>query len=500
MLFAAGLAALGFGDSGQNTKVEKVSEKETETSSEITHIVMTYQTLAMSRTDDLDEVVEAVNQIAREEIGVEVELKVDLATDSFTDYPLWISQGEPIDLMILNFQDITGYIKTHMILPLDGLLNIYGDGISQIIAAGDNLTQGSVFQGKTYGVTNIFESKRSGGGLWISEKLLKEIGFSYQEDHIYSMEEIDHILEKLKKKYPDSYPLGQITTGITATTYTYYYENRWNISGGYGTGVVKDGKICDFYETEDYYNFLIQMRQWYEKGYIFPDAAFTDESQRNLYNAGIILSKPFISEPGMADELSSDDLVCLKTTAIWQNERGEKSGFWVIPSTSKNPTAAMKFLNLMLTDTRIGNLFKWGIEGEHYEVNEDGTVRYPEGTDSTTVGYYNPLALYGDYSKIYGMQSKERREELEKYAKYVTPAEKIYENFVYDKTGVADKLVMVQEVLQKYLPVLESGSVDLDIYYPKFIEALDQAGMKKIIEDKQRQFDEYLSEETDGDK
>lgn len=144
--------------------------------------------------------------------------------------------------------------------------------------------------------------------------------------------------------------------------------------GGFTTGILKDGRICDFYETEEYYQFLLQLREWYEKGYIFPDAAFTDETQAELYQAGLILSKPFTSMPGMADELMADDPVCLKTTDIWKGERGERAGFWVIPVTSKNQAAAMKFLNLMLTDTRIGNLFSWGIEGKHYVVKEDGTV------------------------------------------------------------------------------------------------------------------------------
>ena len=89
----------------QKEAVEQATEEEENT--EVTHIVMTYQTLGQqSKLDDLDEVVEAINEISRKEIGVEVELKVSEATESFTDYPLWISQGEPIDLMILNYQDL----------------------------------------------------------------------------------------------------------------------------------------------------------------------------------------------------------------------------------------------------------------------------------------------------------------------------------------------------------------------------------------------------------
>lgn len=473
------------------------TKKESETES--TKIIMTYQTLPTSRTDDLNEVVAAVNEIARNEIGVEIELKVSAATDSFTDYPLWISQGEPIDLMILNYQDITGYIKTHMLTPIDDLLASYGSGIQAIIDGGEDISQGAVIQGKTYGVTNVFESNCSGGGIWISEELLSSVGETYDEDKIYTMEEIDDLLGKLKEKKPEAYPLGQITSGITSTTYMYYQNADLSIPGGFGTGIIKDKTVCNFYASDGYEQFLRQLAAWYDKGYIFPDAAFTDESQRDLYQSGVILTKPFVSEPGMADDMGADDLVCLKTTNIWENARGEKSAFWVIPVTSQHPEAAMKFLNLMLTDTRIGNLLKWGIEGKHYVKNGEDGISYPDGENGTTLGYVNPMALYGDYSKIYRMESKERREEKKRYEASVSETEAEYQGFPYERTKVADKLVLVQAVLEKYLPVLESGSVDIDTYYPKFLEELDQAGMQDVIADKQEQLDAYLQEKTDGE-
>lgn len=43
-----------------------------------------------------------------------------------------------------------------------------------------------------------------------------------------------------------------------------------------------------------------------------------------------------------------------------------------------------------------------------------------------------------------------------------------------------------------YVPVLESGSVDLDENYQDFLTALEEAGIDRIIADKQRQLDEWL--------
>ena len=44
-------------------------------------------------------------------------------------------------------------------------------------------------------------------------------------------------------------------------------------------------------------------------------------------------------------------------------------------------------------------------------------------------------------------------------------------------------------MVAQYVPTLESGSVDVDTYYPQFISALKAAGIDTVIAEKQAQFD-----------
>ena len=75
---------------------------------------------------------------------------------------------------------------------------------------------------------------------------------------------------------------------------------------------------------------------------------------------------------------------------------------WMIASTTDVPEAALKFLNLTYTDKDIVNLLIYGIEGRDYIMNDDGTVSYPEGEDSTTVPYTAQLSCgTGTQSFIY---------------------------------------------------------------------------------------------------
>jgi putative aldouronate transport system substrate-binding protein len=50
----------------------------------------------------------------------------------------------------------------------------------------------------------------------------------------------------------------------------------------------------------------------------------------------------------------------------------------------------------------------------------------------------------------------------------------------------------VKNVIAKYLTQLEYGTVDVDTVLPEFLKDLENAGMNKIIEENQRQLNEWL--------
>lgn len=70
------------------------------------------------------------------------------------------------------------------------------------------------------------------------------------------------------------------------------------------------------------------------------------------------------------------------------NAGNSRNFVWFVPVASKEPEAAVKFLNLFYTDERIINLFNYGIMDKHYVLNEDQTVSLPEGKTAENVGYY----------------------------------------------------------------------------------------------------------------
>ena len=82
---------------------ENRPQREEETADKL---IVTYLTMSYSRLDGLQRIQNAINAIAGDEAGVEIELLTEDSQASFIDYPLWLTQGKRIDLMMLNYQAI----------------------------------------------------------------------------------------------------------------------------------------------------------------------------------------------------------------------------------------------------------------------------------------------------------------------------------------------------------------------------------------------------------
>lgn len=470
-------------------------QRETEAADKL---IVTYQTMPYSRLDGLQRIQDTINTIASDEAGVEIELLTEDSQASFIDYPLWLSQGKRIDLMMLNYQDIQGYVKKGQLLALDDLIEQYGAGIQAITDSDHDLISGTTVGGSVYGLSVAGDDSEVGGGLWITRRCLEEAGFSYDASHIYTMEELDILFARLKELHPNQYPLGQLTAGNTFSTSQYFYgtDNPFGNGDASGSLDVKTGQVINFYETDKYREFLSWMRTWYVSGYIYPDAAYTGFSYVELLKSGDILSIPHISRPGMfSEDEIGEEIVCLSLSEVIQTNAGSRGTFWVIPATCPDPVKAMKFLNLMYSDQRIINLFVWGEEGRDYRFldRDEGVIAYPDGVTPETAEYYNPLGLYGDMRLAYSLNSNELKKQQEDYAAKAIRIGQEYVGFFFDETPVSTQVWQVRQVLSRYLPVLESGCVELEENYEAFLNALREAGIDTIIAEKQRQLDEWLA-------
>lgn len=479
-------------------RLAEETEPESESASGVCRIRITYPVYEdVTKIEDLPEVQEAVNDITVEKIGVEVELvPVDMSGIQ-DDYLLWLGRGEQFDLMLVRGQDIATYIDKDLILPLDSYLQRSAAHIgNKNNWTGGTLSRGAEMQGRIYGIACLSGQEANGYGLWISGSLLTESGFAYDPDHIYTLEELDLLFASLKERYPDSYPLGQITSGQTSSSAGYYTILGDALGRDILTGVVQNESdaVINPFETLEYYGFLTYMRQWYEEGYIYPDSVIYDASVLELLKERRILTFPASSYPGTFSQIvgKETDYVCLRTTEV--SRQSGVDGYLTIPATSRYPEQAAEFLDLLYSDRKLAYLLNYGISGEHYEITdwERGLLEPVRDADGNPEGFYNPFARIGDISKLYSFGTAVDDIMRNSYVAGAKNASTRYSGFIYDTTSVSRQIDDVREVIREYTPILECGCVELDANYTTFLNRLREAGIDEILADKQAQLDAWL--------
>lgn len=509
MSVSALIGCRGNGKSTENSsggngaaQTENVSNKD----SAADHMIVTYLTLGETPTD-IGEVQDAINKISVPEINVEIEFKPVAISESFTNYSTWIASGEQLDLMMLCFQDPSSYIDSGSIIALDDYIKTDAPDIERL-GKEFPIHEGAQRDGSIYGINPVNACYGKNAAVMMRKDYFDELGTELKDQ--YSYDDLSEVFAGIKANHPDCYPLGILGSDSSTSNSQFNRFHEVDVLGaGVDTGVLlgMDSKeITNLFETDEYYAFLKQMKEWHDAGYIMQDAATTNSTMQEVTNAGITASSlVFPSEPTVEDAYNKGfsafgGAVSLNTTNVYMSSNGASNGtYWTIPVTSKNPDAAMKFLNLTYGNAEVLNLLQWGIEGKHYiKTDVENIVAYPEGINANNNGYLCTLGVWGDKRAAYVMSENNSREINEALTEKGLANRSVASDigYSYNSNQMANQVIAVDTVLQQYMPALETGSVsDLDGTYADFISALKAAGINDIIADNQAQFDAAIAEQ-----
>ncbi len=487
---------------------ETVSNSSTSSSdsadSDVDHIIVTWVYYS-AVPEDMEEIQEAVNEMTIPEIGVEVEFMPISFGDTMTKYSTMIASGEQMDCMLLLFQDPTTYYNNGSVYELNDLISEYGSTIGFL--ANEYPIYAESSSGDIYGIAPVDQYYGYQTCIFLKGDYVDAVTLNDDPDHVYTLDELGEIFAELKAAYPDTYPFNVTGNSINSTNYPSMFASGIvfdNMGSGVHSGILMgtdSTEIVDYFETEEYYNYLQTVKEWYDAGYILPDAVTTDSTAQDLIDSGVTMTLTGTYNPiTLADQLSyyGEDTVALKTSIPYYQSTAASSVTWTIPVTSEEPEAAMKFMNMVYEDSDLMNLIQWGIEGTHYELtDEEGVIAFPEGVDATNSTYYNSFGVWGDRRNQYVWNSIANKEANKAFTEAATanPTVAGIANYRYDTTNMTNQLAAIDTVINQYLPALECGAVsDLEKTYNEFINALKVAGIDEVIADNQAQLDEYLEE------
>ncbi len=392
------------------SKTQESKTQETSSTEEKAELEPYTVTLWMrgEESKDNDKVMELVNAKIQETLpNTELEI-VWVANSEYKDrWTKALAAGEKIDLgwsaswVNPPKNDVTNGV----LLDVEDLLKEYGQGIVDAVGGWDvldmNRISGGVYhilawQGLVGGRYALYMNEAATAAVgedWLaeSEKIFTaHEGFTV-EDKLALLDRIEEGLEKIEAA-------GAMGAGLNKGAMSNILENKSAENGlvfnNYNVCVVKEGDVytvMPWFHNEVYKAYADKLNEWYKKGWYRSDVLSADTTylaEHAMYVGTATTSNYAALETSKKGWTLNGCLMQEDNLLI----QGYDTGM-VFPYTGKNPERSMQVLNLIYTDPEIYQLLVYGIAGEHYISNADGTITRPasgnrayEGTANWTLG------------------------------------------------------------------------------------------------------------------
>jgi putative aldouronate transport system substrate-binding protein len=433
---------------------------------------------------DINRVEAAINTYLENKAGIRVKLlPMGIAEYAQKINLMLASPSEQLDLFSFGGSQFEPMVSRGQIIPLDDLLASKGQGITQVVDT-KYLTGGQV-NGIQYGIPSLRDLANG-----LAFMITKEYVDKYKLDipSIKRVEDLTPILAVIKQNEPNFYPLS-MNTGFEVTQSINYDA----LSDNFGV-LMSDNpnRVVNLFETPQYRQRIELYHSWYQAGYISPDAAASIETALTVMTSGKACAHFTKNKPGQKsghEVYYGKELEYVDFNLDIVTTQSVQTLMWGIAHNSKNPEKAMELCNLLFTDPVLINLINYGIEGEHYIKNSNGTISSPPGVTAMNSKYSLGMAWQLGNSYL-AYPSEQESPDLAEQTKafndnaIVSPSL----GFSFDSSRVLAQVSALTAISDQYRKALETGSADLSML-DEFNAKLKAAGLANVIAEKQRQYD-----------
>lgn len=439
----------------------------------------------------LSEVEAAMNTIIQKTVDAKVKLQI-IEWGAYQDQiNLMLSSGEKMDMFfaISNLKDMA---NKGQLVPITDLVDKYAKKAKDIMS---RYLDACYFNSDLYGFPT-YRDLANQGGLVCRQDILKETDM--KAENIKSWDDLETLLKKVKELHPDMYPLipADVTRGCLASYNKGVFDIVQSGVGAYINDTDGQVNIINTYDTKEYLELAEKAYEWNEKGYFMPDSTTTTAVRQDLIRSDKGFGYIGNVHPGTVTQEtmnSGKEMVAIPLTARTLTTAGVNFCQWVLPIQCESPEKTLAILNMLYTDPDMQNLFRYGIEGKDYVVKDaaKGIAGYPDGVDSKSAGWSNEMWMTGNASIGYAWET-DPEDVWNKYATYNDDAvlSPLY-GFVYDSSNVKTEISAISNVTDKYTAIIEAGLTDPESTVKKLNDELKGAGIQNIIDDMQKQADEW---------
>ena len=300
-----------------------------------------------------------------------VDIQMPDCADYYANRAVFLASDEPIDLMLESCWWATDLIGQGAYQVVDDLVATYGNNFRAVTT--ENTHSFVKWDGHYYGMGGT--NYQNLYGIWVNKTMLDEYGLAIPT----TIAEFNDTVYALKEKDPECVPLlanwmwlQRCLESSFTEGYIDWYDEEAQL--------LKPDFMMPGYET-----FATQVKTWYKDG-ILPDfvnpATYSDDLRQTAWMTGkaAFVCDNFVAMPTYLQQLHElypdTEYVCIMSL---EGENG-RSGyeprpsipyFYAVPAKSENAELAMKFLDWAIGEEG-WRLMNYGIEGEDYEINENG--------------------------------------------------------------------------------------------------------------------------------
>ena len=461
--------------------------------------------------EDLKLVNDEINKYTKEHMNVEVELVFHGWDEYGSNLNTIINGGEAYDIAFGS--SITGvqqFANQDLFLDIKTVID-KAPNLKALIS--EDLWKGVTrSDGEIFGVPAYKDS--AAAQYWVFDKKLVD-AYDLDISDVVSMDDLgSKILDKIAASdvempaHLNKYPLYFDKNGINSMLFEYE-----SMAAGVG---VKFGttKAENIYAAEDIVHKFQLLADWYNKGYINPDANTRDEKDPD--------SDAIFSAQGW-DEAAS--IWGQKRPAgVEVNRRLEpmftsgtiQGSYLVVSRAAQNAQDAIKFIERINVDKYLRNLYAYGIEGTHWNMTEKENVIVK--TEQGASKYGVPAYSQAQFMNMYIAADVVNEENAAQYPdlkigdpilekanadQYRVDIHKMNQDaeasellgFVFNPKNVEAEIAALDNIIKKYQATLLTGAAGVD----GLQGVLDQmhaeqesAGIQKVIDEAQSQIDAFL--------
>jgi len=463
-----------------------------------------------SNVSDDTEVLAAANEYLGEKLNMTLEPIWGTWGDFDEGAKLSLQSGDDIDIYFTcswTSNEYSAYAKDGYYVRLDdpenNLLEKYAPNLLSEIP--DTLVSGANVEGASglgiYAVPG-YKDVANQYCYDVNVDMLEKYGFTVDDVKNRTFYEFGDILETIKAGeganfyplLPEAAVLERCVDRVAAIDdnglLAYYFEPE-----DPSQPLAKYGNvIMNKFSTEEFAKYAAQMREYYAAGYIDPEVANTQTANEvrtaHQLEASYAIgcqSYAYGYEAQVSEErgITVEFVPCEPPYIDTVSSRG---AMMAISTASKNPERAMMFLNLLNTDSYLMTLLNYGVEGVHYNLNDDGCVVF---TDKRAD--YTPWRNGMGNITILPPQEGEGVGYVDRFKEYYGASYQLpITGFTFDTDPVETEVAACVSIAGEYTTSIYMGSAPEGML-EEMLERLDAAGMQKIVDEANAQLEAYLA-------